>query len=189
MNSLDPLYAKIADEWMRTIIADFGTDHWYQLDGYFDGGTAPWMQERMHAADLVDSSAAAVSAAEADAESDALLLLPACVWGAVTPDTYSAKCPDHGCTGFSTVAAAQAACVAEPSCLAVTCNTDQKANMCQLRAGAKLIKSPVHTEESYLITNAKQCRPPPPPPPPPLPIGDNPSWTARGVAVRARSPF
>ena len=33
MNSVDPLYAKIADEWMKTIIEDFGTDHWYQLDG------------------------------------------------------------------------------------------------------------------------------------------------------------
>jgi hypothetical protein len=30
--------------WMQQLIADFGTDHWYQLDGYFNGGTAPWMQ-------------------------------------------------------------------------------------------------------------------------------------------------
>ena len=28
MNSVDPLYAKIADEWMKQIIGDFGTDHW-----------------------------------------------------------------------------------------------------------------------------------------------------------------
>lgn len=28
INSVDPLYAKIADEWMKQIIADFGTDHW-----------------------------------------------------------------------------------------------------------------------------------------------------------------
>ena len=27
MNSVDPLYAKIADEWMKQIIGDFGTDH------------------------------------------------------------------------------------------------------------------------------------------------------------------
>lgn len=46
MDSLDPLYGKIADEWMKTVVADFGTDHWYQLDGYFNGGTAPWMEER-----------------------------------------------------------------------------------------------------------------------------------------------
>ena len=27
MNSVDPLYAKIADEWMQQLIGDFGTDH------------------------------------------------------------------------------------------------------------------------------------------------------------------
>lgn len=43
MDSLDPTFAKIADLWMQTLIQDFSTDHWYQLDGYFDGSTAPWM--------------------------------------------------------------------------------------------------------------------------------------------------
>lgn len=42
MDSLDPLFGKVAKLWMETLIADFGTDHWYQLDGYFNGGTAPW---------------------------------------------------------------------------------------------------------------------------------------------------
>ena len=28
MNSVDPLYAKIADEWMQQLTGDFGTDHW-----------------------------------------------------------------------------------------------------------------------------------------------------------------
>ena len=46
MDSLDPLFGKIADLWMRTLIDDFGTDHWYQLDGYFDGSTAPWIEKR-----------------------------------------------------------------------------------------------------------------------------------------------
>ena len=44
IDALDPLYAAVADLWMRTLVQDFGTDHWYQLDGYFNGGTAPWMQ-------------------------------------------------------------------------------------------------------------------------------------------------
>ena len=43
MDALDPLYSKIADLWMKELIEAFGTDHWYQLDGYFNGGTAPWM--------------------------------------------------------------------------------------------------------------------------------------------------
>lgn len=32
----------------RAFIEDFGTDHWYQMDGYFDGGTAPWRIRENH---------------------------------------------------------------------------------------------------------------------------------------------
>eukprot|EP00943_MAST-04B_sp_MAST-4B-sp1_P005917 g5917.t1 len=45
MDSLDPLFQKIAKIWMETLIEDFSTQHWYQLDGYFNGGTAPWLEE------------------------------------------------------------------------------------------------------------------------------------------------
>jgi len=43
MDALDPAYRKVADLWMRQLLEDFGTDHWYQLDGYLNGGTAPWL--------------------------------------------------------------------------------------------------------------------------------------------------
>eukprot|EP00440_Ansanella_granifera_P043240 gb/GFBE01046875.1/.p1 GENE.gb/GFBE01046875.1/~~gb/GFBE01046875.1/.p1 ORF type:complete len:807 (+),score=163.64 gb/GFBE01046875.1/:1-2421(+) len=43
LDALDPLFGRIADVWMQMMIKDFGTDHWYQLDGYFNGGTAPWL--------------------------------------------------------------------------------------------------------------------------------------------------
>ena len=46
MDSLDPLFGKVADMYMKNLINAFGTDHWYQLDGYFNGGTAPWMMTR-----------------------------------------------------------------------------------------------------------------------------------------------
>jgi alpha-N-acetylglucosaminidase len=45
LDSLDPLFGRIADMWMTRMIQDFGTDHYYQLDGYFNGGTAPWLQQ------------------------------------------------------------------------------------------------------------------------------------------------
>jgi alpha-N-acetylglucosaminidase len=45
IDSLDPLFLRIADLWMQRLIQDFGTDHYYQLDGYFNGGTAPWRNE------------------------------------------------------------------------------------------------------------------------------------------------
>ena len=38
MDALDPHYGMIADMWMKEMVADFGTDHWWQLDGYFNGG-------------------------------------------------------------------------------------------------------------------------------------------------------
>ena len=44
MDALDPLYAKVADMWMTELIEDFGTDHYYQLDGWFNGGVPPWMR-------------------------------------------------------------------------------------------------------------------------------------------------
>jgi alpha-N-acetylglucosaminidase len=48
MDSLDPLYGYIADLYMKKLIAAFGTDHWYQLDGYFNGATAPWLTNHYH---------------------------------------------------------------------------------------------------------------------------------------------
>ena len=41
LDALDPLYAEVADLWMETLVEDFGTDNWYQLDGYLNGGPAP----------------------------------------------------------------------------------------------------------------------------------------------------
>mmetsp|Transcript_27947 Transcript_27947/g.76894 ORF Transcript_27947/g.76894 Transcript_27947/m.76894 type:complete len:310 (-) Transcript_27947:88-1017(-) len=47
MDSLDPLFDRISDMYMKTLIGEFGTDHWYQLDGYFNGGTAPWRRRSL----------------------------------------------------------------------------------------------------------------------------------------------
>ena len=43
LDALDPLYLRIADLWMTQLIEDFGTDHYYQLDGWFNGGAPPWI--------------------------------------------------------------------------------------------------------------------------------------------------
>ena len=54
MDALDPNFGKVADKWMRELIAAFGTDHWYQLDGWFNGGVPPWLA----ASAATDASAA-----------------------------------------------------------------------------------------------------------------------------------
>lgn len=40
--STDPLFGQVADAWMQILIEDFGTDHWYQCDGFFTGAKPPW---------------------------------------------------------------------------------------------------------------------------------------------------
>ena len=45
MNALDPMFGKVADMWMTQLIEDFGTDGYYQLDGWFNGGVPPWMNQ------------------------------------------------------------------------------------------------------------------------------------------------
>eukprot|EP01064_Diplonema_japonicum_P037567 TRINITY_DN8817_c5_g1_i1.p1 TRINITY_DN8817_c5_g1~~TRINITY_DN8817_c5_g1_i1.p1 ORF type:complete len:766 (+),score=171.90 TRINITY_DN8817_c5_g1_i1:47-2344(+) len=42
MDAMDPLFNKTADLVMKTVIADFGTDHYYAADGDFTTAMAPW---------------------------------------------------------------------------------------------------------------------------------------------------
>ena len=39
----DPLFTTVADAWMKQILTDFGTDHVWQMDGFFGSGTG-WGQ-------------------------------------------------------------------------------------------------------------------------------------------------
>jgi len=153
MYSTDPLFAKIADVWMQTIIADFGTDHWYQLDGYFNGGTAPWMSEG--ADDLFVASDA-----------------PACTWSPLQADAYLADCDDK-CKVFPTVDAAKVACAADQACGGIT--SHGATSSWELRGSSTPAKSP-SGDSSYYITNAATCHAPPP-------IPTDPEWLLRGKAA------
>lgn len=42
MDALDPLFGRIQKRYMEIMIADWGTDHWYEADGYFDQQQGPW---------------------------------------------------------------------------------------------------------------------------------------------------
>jgi len=135
MDSLDPLYGKIADVWMETLIEDFGTDHWYQLDGYFNGGTAPW-----------DASRSVTGGA------------PTCEYSAET-DGYIAGCAADGCKHYDDLPDAQAACNADSSCGGIT-KTSQGAPTVgwETRSGDTVQDSPIG-ETSWLITNNAACHP------------------------------
>eukprot|EP00658_Telonema_sp_P-2_P032395 TRINITY_DN24001_c0_g1_i16.p1 TRINITY_DN24001_c0_g1~~TRINITY_DN24001_c0_g1_i16.p1 ORF type:complete len:421 (-),score=64.15 TRINITY_DN24001_c0_g1_i16:122-1384(-) len=55
--STDPLFGKVADLWMETLIADFGTDHWYQCDGFFTGLPPPWYYSEQTTGQITDEPA------------------------------------------------------------------------------------------------------------------------------------
>jgi len=38
----DPLFQTIQAKYMKTLIEDWGTDNWYEADGYFDHSPEPW---------------------------------------------------------------------------------------------------------------------------------------------------
>ena len=164
MDSLDPLYGQIADMWMQQLIADFGTDHWYQLDGYFNGGTAPWRRRNAE----VRSPPPAPPAIAAPSARDGSA--PACTWTGLLTDTYLAGC-EQNCKGFDAVTDAQAACIADPLCGGITFTAAQW----QLRASATPVQSPAN-EQSYAIANFLQCR---------GGVTPDPVWIARGTAAYA----
>jgi hypothetical protein len=179
MDSLDPLFAEIADKWMEVLIGDFGTDHWYQLDGYFDGGTAPWLSvagaaARADPAVRPPSGRAASHAprtpplvTHAPLRADA----PACAWSPLLNNTYLAGCDGEKCESYPALGAAQAACVADATCGGVTLT----GGAWQLRAGTQPLASPVG-ESALYITNFAACRPA---------VQPDPSWVARGAAAFA----
>merc|ERR1719253_619459 len=160
MDSLDPVYAKIADEWMKTMIEDFGTDHWWQLDGYFNGGTAPWLEGAQ------DSSVAEASPVDAAQQQ--------CTFSDELKGKYIGGC-SLNCKHFDTLADAKAACVAEGTCGGVTFSS----NKYELRSGSSSKASP-SGQSSWLITNSgtTDCHPP-------RPIVADPTWIRRGAAAYA----
>ena len=45
LDALDPLFIKLSDAYMKALIAEFGTDHYYQADGFFNAAKGPWLAE------------------------------------------------------------------------------------------------------------------------------------------------
>ena len=137
MDSLDPVFGRVADLWMATLCADFGCPigSWYQMDGFFHNGTS-W--------------------------GAALPALPSCIFSSPHTNSYLAGCTTPTgtpCSERATLADAQAACGTDVRCGGITL----QGSTYQLRAGSKLIMHP--GESSWLLTNGAACRPPPGPDP------------------------
>ena len=99
----DPLYTAVADRWMAEVTKDFGSDHVWQMDGFFADGSG-W-----GAASDADSSAAA-QADEADVAPSPAAVVP-CEWSAIKKNTYLAGYVHGHSVSFHTLEEAKAACI------------------------------------------------------------------------------
>ena len=169
MYSTDPLFSKIADVWMKTLITDFGTDHWYQLDGYFDGGTAPWYFDS-NTQQQQQQQQKTTSRHRRSSENGGAASSTPCRWSSSMPNTYLAGC-DKGCQNYPTIAAAQAACAADDNCGGITFAPGGNP---QLRMGSIPQPSPIN-ETSFAILNVNECHATDP----------YPQWVERGAAAYA----
>ena len=62
--STDPLFQEVSDAWMEILLADFGTDHWYQSDGFFQGSKPPWYDHTSAAPSTTNTLNESAAAAE-----------------------------------------------------------------------------------------------------------------------------
>lgn len=185
MDSRDPHFAGIADLWMTTLLADFGTaGHVYQMDGFFAstgwGADEPRSSPPGLSAD--DGRAAAVGEAAGKGVGEGTV----CEYGPEQKGVYLAgEAADDGKT-YPTLEAAKAACSADATCggaLSRSCNSNNTAcTAFQTRAGwgpggvprVTPVPKTAGVQNSFVITNAKACghhpkAPGPLPPHPPHP--------------------
>eukprot|EP00039_Didymoeca_costata_P009204 m.121502 g.121502 ORF g.121502 m.121502 type:complete len:868 (-) comp14399_c0_seq4:356-2959(-) len=149
LDALDPLFTNLSDTYMQDLVATFGTDHFYQADGFFSHKSGPW----------------ASSANEIDSING-----EACQYSAVINMTYIKGCTtgSNRCEEYNTLAEAQAKCDKEMNCGGITLQRGTY----QTRSARETTPSPSNEPSvSWLITN--DCHgPPPPPPSPPQPDHD-----------------
>ena len=138
----DPLYTAVADAWMKQVTADFGSDHVWQMDGFFADGSS-W-----GATDPTDPIDRTVP----------------CTWSAAKNNTYLAGYVHSGPLIYPTMAEAKAACVATSNianCNGIVSRHDGGGKYhYELRAGHTPIAVPASDgEASYVITNRAECTP------------------------------
>ena len=142
---------------MKALIAEFGTDHYYQADGFFNAAKGPWLADTSPGAQVQE--------------------LPAWQFSDAINDPYIKWCT-HGnaCVFFHTLAEAKQACASAANCGGVVYQTSDNKNCADpshggcysMRAAHQTTPSPGNEPStSWLVLNAAKCHPPPPPPPPP----------------------
>ena len=184
----DPLFTKVADAWMKQIIADFGTDHAWQMDGFFGNGTG-W-----GGTDPEDGTTATTYTKLADTDThDPAQKAGRCSDGSCQSLGCAATTPCGlaGCAGNGTtpcdIAALEAACTANPLCTGF--NSDGWLKSC-VAASCGAANAVVAGIDTYV---SSRPAPPPSPFPPSPPLPPDPVYLARakgayGAIARADGP-
>ena len=165
LDALDPLFVKLSDAYMKLLITEFGTDHYYQADGFFNSARGPWAYEDDH----TSTESTWPQHQPQEQEEAELAARPACVYSAAINFTYIKNCPGPGsgndCKAFKTLTDAESACSAEPTCGGVTLQRGSYST----RVGPGTTPSPAREPSTSWLLSNPECHPPPPPPPPPRP--------------------
>ena len=113
------------------------------MDGYFNGGTAPWFIKSSQAS-LIHSQAHPIPVNHNN---------PPCQWGQKIANAYLPGCAQN-CKGFPTLSLAQSNCSADSTCAGVTYNPSSLAF--ELRSTLSPAASS-SGEYSFVIANEYEC--------------------------------
>jgi hypothetical protein len=161
----DPLFTRVADKWAAQIIEDFGSDHVWQMDGFFANGSSWGVDVALEAPPVP------------------------CHWSEPKKNTYLAGYVHGASVSFPTLAEAKAACI-DPKNIRTCGGVVSRRNGAafEIRAGLKPIPTPPSNQEaSYVILNRAECTPVPDTPPD-TSMWRNRSAAAYGAVARADGP-
>lgn len=190
LDGRDPLFTKVADAWMKQIIADFGTDHAWQMDGFFGNGTGWGGTDADNGTTTIPTYAKLADTDTHDAKEKA----GACADGSCQSlgCAATAPCGLAGCAGKGVtpcdIAALEAACTANPLCTGFNSDGWLKSCVAASCGAAARVAAGVDT---YISSRPAPPGPSPFPPSPPLP--PDPVYLARargayGAIERADGP-
>ena len=210
LDGRDPLFTKVADAWMKQIIADFGSDHAWQMDGFFGNGTGWGMDEgggTTTPATLAPAAVANDGWGDVQEQEDApvsyskLEDMDTHISGH-TPGTCASgvcqalrcaatkPCAAHGCAGKDAevacdIAALEQACTANPRCVGF--NSDGWLKPC-VNASCGATRASTPGVDTYVSSRHAPLPPPPPAPLPPDPVFLARAKGAYGAIERADGP-
>ena len=170
LDALDPLFEKLSDVYMKELIKEFGTDHYYQADGYFSAAASPWMETQMKTQMKTEMKADDNDNSNILKSDQDRLPFATCRFSDAINDTYVGNCPNTlgglDCKPYDTLLAAKKGCSEIYDCGGITYQNSNQYSEYTLRRNNFTTPSPPSnlSTTSWLLLNSQECLPPVPPP-------------------------